>query len=616
MKVAAKTILTCTLMVSVSTVALGQVRVVAQVDTSKEIYVGQAFAYMIIIDGENKAGQSDLTPLAAYNPQSAGNRDVSQTSTTIINNKVSQKVTKRYVMSYLLTANKTGRVELPPVTVTLDGARYRTNPVTVNILQPGTTDKLDFEVELSDNKCYVGQPVVITVKFYVAATAEVGDFQFNIPVFTDDSFYIEDPEISDPQTKMFRLHTGMSVAVSQHRVTHKNQSFTVVSFRKILIPKRPGEIDLGTPSVTAALVVGQARPRSPFFDDFGFFGSRKQYKRFAVSAKALKLAVQPLPDEGKPLGFYGLVGRYTIDAVAKPTKVSVGDPITLTITVGGSPYLKPVQWPPLEQVTELTENFKFPSQKASPAVQDGFKVFTQTVRANNDKVERIPPIPLPYFDADKGEYVVAQTSPIELDVAPTKIVTIDDMQGTDASPANRQVEAIKEGLSANYEGPDALTNQAFSPLTALVSPGYLVIWSVPLVGLVVSALAKLVGRMDPAGIAQKRRRLARSKAVRELMAVVKAGPPQRQELLASAMKQYIGDRFDKVAGSLTGNDCYQVILDATTDTDLAAAYRDAIASCEASRYAPVKADMNANQIDEVINLIQNIEKRLKRSWND
>ena len=256
MKVAAKTILTCTLMVSVSTVALGQVRVVAQVDTSKEIYVGQAFAYMIIIDGENKAGQSDLTPLAAYNPQSAGNRDVSQTSTTIINNKVSQKVTKRYVMSYLLTANKTGRVELPPVTVTLDGARYRTNPVTVNILRPGTTDKLDFEVELSDNKCYVGQPVVITVKFYVAATAEVGDFQFNIPVFTDDSFYIEDPEISDPQTKMFRLHTGMSVAVSQHRVTHKNQSFTVVSFRKILIPKRPCEIDLGTPSVTAALVVG------------------------------------------------------------------------------------------------------------------------------------------------------------------------------------------------------------------------------------------------------------------------------------------------------------------------------------------------------------------------
>ena len=602
----------CVLTACVSTVALGQVRVVAQVDTSKDIYVGQAFAYMVIIDGENKPGQVDLTPLAAYNPQSAGNRDISQTSTTIINNKVTQEVTKRYVMSYSLTANKAGRLELPVVTVTLDGTQYRTNPVSVNILQPGTTDKLDFEVELSEQKCYVGQPVIITVKFYVAAGADVGDFQFNIPCFSSDSFYVEDPEISDPQARVFSLHSGLEVAVSQHRVVHRGEDFTVVSFSKVLIPKHPGEIDLGAPSVTAALAVGRVRPREPFFDDFGFFGSQKQYKRFAVSASVLKLSVLPLPEQGKPVGFYGLVGRYTIEAFAAPTKVSVGDPITLTIKVGGSRYLKPVQWPELEQVAELTENFKLPSQKASPTVQDGFKVFTQTVRANNDKVERIPPIPLPYFDADKGEYVVAETAPIKLEVAPTKVVTIADMQGTDAGPVNRQVEAIKKGLSANYEGPDVLTNQVFSPLAATVSPGYLVIWSVPLAGLLASALAKLTRRRDPARMAQRRRRLARSKAVKELKAVVATGPRQRQQLLASAMKQYIGDRFDKIAGSLTGDDCYRAITDATGDTRLAADYRDAIAACDASRYTPLNTDVNAKQIDEIMNLIQSIEKKLKK----
>ena len=83
-----------------------------------------------------------------------------------------------------------------------------------------------------------------------------------------------------------------------------------------------------------------------------------------VNSQPLKLTVLPLPEQGKPEGFYGLVGRYTIEASATPTQVSVGDPITLIIKIGGSRYLKPVQWPELEKVAELARNFKIPSQKA------------------------------------------------------------------------------------------------------------------------------------------------------------------------------------------------------------------------------------------------------------
>lgn len=607
MKRATYIALVCALTASASSGASGQVRIVAQVDTSRDIYVGESFAYMVIIDGDNKAGEVDLSPLAAYNPQSTGNQDVSQTSTTIINNKVSRSVTKRYVMGYSLTALEAGEIELPPVTVTLEGTRYKTNPVRLNIARPGTTDKLDFDVELSEQKCYVGQPVIMTVKFYVAATADVGDFQFNIPAFTDDSFYIEDPEISDPQARMFRLQTGIIVAVSQNRVTHKGQSFTLVSFSKVLIPKQAGEIDMGAASVTAALAVGRVRSRSPF-DDFGFFGSQKEYKRYAVTAKALKLNVLPLPNEGRPAGFYGLVGRYTIEASAAPTKVSVGDPITLTIKVGGSRYLKPVQWPTLEEVAELTRNFKLPSQKASPSVEEGLKTFVQTIRANNDKVDRIPPIPLSYFDADQGKYIVAQTAPIALEVAPTKILTNTDLEGIDAGQVNRQVEAIKEGLSANYEGPDALTNQRFSPLAAAVHPGYLTIWAVPLAGLIISSLSKILTRTSPEQVARRRRRLAKSKALKKLKAIAGADARQREELLVSAMKQYIGDRFDKVAGSLTADDCCEIVASATNDAQIAAKCKDTIAACEASRYSSTRADIDAGRIDEVAGLIRTIEK--------
>jgi len=574
------TIVVCALTALVPTVASGQVQVVAQVDTSKDIYVGQGFAYLIIIDGDNKPGQVDLAPLAQYDPQSASSRDISQTSTTIINNKVSRQVVKRYVMSYSLTANQPGQIQLPSVTVTLDGRHYQTNPVRVNILKPGTTDKLDFDVVLSEQKCYVGQPVIMTVKFYVSPSADVGEFQFNIPAFTSDSFLIEDPLVSDPQARLFRLNSGLSAAVSQSRGAHEGKDFILVSFSKVLIPKHPGRIDLGTPSVSAALAVGRVRSRDSFFDDFSFFGPQKEYKRFAVSAKPLTLTVLPLPQQGKPPGFYGLVGRYTVQASAAPTKVNVGDPITLTIKVGGGRYLKAVQWPALEQ-----------SQKASPTVQDGFKVFTQTIRANNDKVTQIPPIPLPLFDADKGKYIVAKSAPIKLEVAPTKILTNADLQGMDTTPANRQVEAIKKGLSANYEGPDALTNQTFSPLSAMAAPAYAVIWSVPLVGLIASIFFKVFTHTSPEKLTRMRRRRAKGKAIKQLKKIPALGPQERQEALVSAMKGYIGERFDKVAGSLTAEDCCDAIA-AASDTRLAEKYRDTIAGCEAQRYASLKIDLD------------------------
>jgi hypothetical protein len=394
-------------------------------------------------------------------------------------------------------------------------------------------------------------------------------------------------------------------------VQHKGKDFLLFSFNLVLIPKHSGQIDMGTSSVLAALAVGTSRSRDRIFDNFSFFGPQKKYKLFAANSKPLKLTVLPLPEQDKPEDFYGLVGRYTIDASATPTKVNVGDPITLTIKIGGSRYLKPVQWPELEQVTDLARNFKIPSQKASPTMQDGMKVFTQTIRANNDKINQIPSIPLTFFDVDKGAYAVAKTNPIPLDVAPTKILTNADLEGMEPAFVNRKVEAIKKGISANYEGPDVLTNQIFSPLAAVVSPGYLVIWLVPFLVLVTSSIVKLFTHTSPEKLAQKCRRQAAGKAIKQLKKATGLSPEEQQELIVSTMKTYIGERFEKVAGSLTADDCYQIINSATADSQIAGKYRDTIAQCETSRYASAQASIDSPQVSEVISLIHTIEKKSK-----
>lgn len=590
---------------AVPEMALAEIRVFAQIDSSTDIYVGQAFGYQITIDGGNKAGQVDLGPLAKYNPQSTGNRDVSQTSISFINGRATQSVTKRYIMNYSLTVGREGPIKLPPVTVTIDGASYQTNAVSMNILKPGTTDKLHLELTLSQQRCYIGQPVIMNVEWTISAPLR--NVSFNVPVFNSGDFYIEDvSESKKAWAQSEHVINGVPVLLREQRKTRNGIESAVISFTKVLIPKHLGKIEIAPASVSAETAVGRSRRRSTFF------GPQYEYKRFMTSSKPLTLTVLPLPEEGRPAGYYGLVGRYTISASAAPTKVNVGDPITLTIKIGGNKYLKSVQWPAIEDVPELAANFKIPSQRSSPAIEDGFKVFTQTIRANNDNVPAIPSIPLAFFDSDKGQYTTAKTRPIKLEVAPTKILTSADLEGADFTPVNREVEAIKKGLSANYEGLDVLKNMSFSPLAALVSPGYTVLWAVPLAGLILSLLIKLFTHTSPEKAAAKRRRQACGKAIRHLKKIASTDRKQQNEVLVSIMKRYIGERFDKTAGTLTADDCYEVIVTYTQDTQTAEKYRDIIVQCEAVRYASAETDIDSTQIKKVIGLVRNIEKKSKK----
>jgi len=615
MEYAKHIILVSAVMATLAVSASGQVQVSAQVDSGKDIYVGEGFTFYIVIQGSDNAGQIDLEPLRQYNPQSMGSRKHS--SLNIINGKRTQSVTT--IMTYTLTANQAGQIRLPSLTVTHEGKTYQTNPVAVNIIKPGTTDQLDLEVTLSQQQCYVGQPVIMTVKFYISAN--IGDFQFNIPAFSSDVFYIEEPDVTDPQAKLYRLNSGMTIIASQYRVVHNDRESILLSFSKVLIPKHSGKIALEPASVSADVAIGRTRSRDPFDS---FFGGQTQYRRFMVTSEPFELEVSPLPQQDKPAQFYGLVGQYTISSSATPTQVNVGDPITLTIKIGGGKYLKPIQWPELENVPALAANFKIPSQKASPTIDNDFKVFTQTIRANNDQVTEIPQIPLAYFDAEQGRYVTAKTEPIKLEVAPTKILTNADLEGSDFVPINREIEAIKKGLSANYEALETLDDMSFSPLAAMVSPGYAVIWAVPLLGLISSFFIKIFSYTSPEKIAARRRRQACGKALGQLKKLCVEGVPpsnrgleardkiQQSERLVSIMKQYIGEKFDKTAGSLTPDDCYDAIITATQDSQSADKYRAIISGFEAGRYAAMEIKIDPDKIRQVSELIRSIEKSCKQ----
>jgi hypothetical protein len=583
----------------IAAVALGAataaqaVQVTAQA-ASQSIYKGDALEFYILIDGADAEGQVDTSPWKDLSPAYGGGRNTSQNSVTIINGKRTDRSTKQFIMAYILTPKTVGEVTIPSVTVKVDGQEYQTNPVSVRVLESEKTDKMRLEVELSDDKCYVGQSVLLKVKWYLYS--ELADYRLTVPILQSEDFDIADAEAAEqPSGQQVQITaSGQAVLGTQSTLVSGGRTGALVSFVKLIIPRKAGEFVIEPVSAAANLVSGTTQ---------GIFGPQNTYKRFAASSEARKLTVLPLPTEGQPKEFYGLVGKYGITAEAKPTKVNVGEPITLTVKITGR-NLKQARSPELADVAGFTESFRLPKEQAAPKLAGDGKEFTQTIRATSEKVKEIPAIPLVYFDATKGQYVTIHSEPIALTVEKTNVLTTTDVEGTrDSGASGRAVEAAKAGISANYNGADALTDEGFTVWAAIAAPGYMAMWALPLAVLVISLGAKAARSTSPEKQARKRHRDAQSKAAGVLK---KVGKDARYEAVSTAMKQYIGDRFDRVAGSLTADDCRDVVISATGDQKVANQYKAIIERCEAGRYAGGAGELPSDK--EIIELIRKVER--------
>ncbi len=277
---------------SMAAVSPAAVRVYAKVETETAIYQGDQFLYSVVVEGGSPS-RIDISPLAAFNPQNTRHTSYNINGLTMIS------------QNYAITAGQAGVMHLPGVTVVVDGQTYTTNPVDVTISAPGKTDQMTLEFSLSQKQCYVGQPLVMTVKWVVLGRAEGGAFE--VPLFQSGEFYIED--VSEPvnaqSAQRISLH-GVPVTIVGGRQLIRGVEADSLSFRKVLIPKKAGHLRLEPITATANLAVGRERT-SDFFNPY-----RLRFQRVSVQSEAMELDVQPLPERGKPPQFYGLVGQYTI----------------------------------------------------------------------------------------------------------------------------------------------------------------------------------------------------------------------------------------------------------------------------------------------------------------
>ncbi|MGK5092156.1 BatD family protein [Deltaproteobacteria bacterium TL4] len=563
-----------------------------------EVFMGEPFVFQVQVEGHDAPDTPDVSGIQDFIVEYQGGRQNSSSSVTIINGQISRNEKRGYIFSYQLTPKRVGSLKIPAITVHAGAGNVSTQGVPIRASQPAETDDFKLRMQLSSTQAYVGQPIDLTFTWYIGKNVE--DYQFSLPILSDSRFQvIEANPVIDPQQQQRYLKIpapNLEIIAKQGQGTLANRQYSTVQFQISLIPNQPGNLSLPEATVAFTAVMGYQKSRRSgsamdnFFGDDFFFGNRQQsvQKKFVVPSNRLNLNVLPLPSQGQPPHFTGLVGSYRIVASAAPTEVRVGDPITLTLQITGPNYLGNVKLPPLHTHPELSRRFKIPKDMAAGTLAGGVITFTQTLRANAPEVSEIPSLELPYFDTDTGQYAIAKTQAIPLQVNSARIITAKDAEGVAAAESTKvELQTWTAGIAYNYEDLSVLKNQPKGG-ALWTEPLWLILLMIP-PGLYFTLLGLLlfIRHRDSETENRQIRRAYGTlfKAIKEATSLTQKNAKEGYAVILGAVRQYLGTKLNLASAALTYPDVRDKLLHRGVDDETLERVKRLFDECEAKRYA-------------------------------
>jgi len=338
-------------------------------------------------------------------------------------------VTSSVIYDYAILPMKAGTFKIPPQTIRLGSNALHTPALTLNVTDsPGrsSSSRSNREAQPENAKQLVFAELVVPKKVAFVGEMVPAEIRLGFDPHARPEL-IDGPEIAG------QGFTAQKLQQSQHNLeTINGKSYDVVTFKTAIAATRTGKFEIGPVKAKARVSVPrrQATPRSrsrspfdlfnlddpfsdPFFaDPLGRLAERREVE---MESEPATFEVKPLPKNAPP-NFSGGVGTFAMTTEAKPKRVQVGDPITVTSTVSGRGNFDRVNAPALEDDHGW---HKYPS--SSKFKQDdevgisGAKTF-ETVISPNEEKQALPPLVFSYFDPVKENYVTLRSDAMPITV--------------------------------------------------------------------------------------------------------------------------------------------------------------------------------------------------------
>ena len=389
--------------------------------------------------------------------------------TSIINGRMTQQTTMIY--SYRITPRRAGKIAIPPIAVRVDGRRLQTAATTILVTDSGveTTDLLFLDLVADRDTVYLGESINVDLEIWVRPYRD-GNVRMD-PEQMLSRIDLDGSQWGAFRDTIIRLQHGSPGFRWRYREavradsTGTDRAYYVFVVPLEFVPTTTGPLDVGDVDVVVSYPTQTGRSRDIFFSVFDRYQVTRA-RPIAASLDESEITVLAPPAEGQPEYFNGAVGNYQFTAKAGNTDVRVREPIELTLTITGDGVLDRVSPPPLNQVEELTRDFKVPTENIAGVVEQNSKRFTMKISAKHADVTEIPAIPFSFFQPQAQRYVTLWSDPIPLDVEASDQVSL--AQFAESANGNRTGQAklteTAVGIRANYgHMDDVLAQQAFDP---------------------------------------------------------------------------------------------------------------------------------------------------------
>lgn len=523
------------------------------------VELGDSLIYQLTIDGVSTADPPANIRASGAQIEYMGGHDESSRSIMTINGRTTERSVLRYIMQWKVTPERKGPGAVEGFAFDVAGQRVDVPRATFTVTEAKPNPNFTLTLESDAKSAYVGEPIRMRLVWLLgnmvrsaSFTGPDGGSEFDIAAVDPrgPQGRGRQPQPNEPYKNVPFLNGEAIITQSQAEMGGR----VVPKFTMDLVvtPRKAGTIEIGPFRVAIDEVVGQ---RSGTLID-SFFDDPRKLRRSVITSNALTLDVKPLPTEGKPADFGGLVGVFSVDAKAGNTEANVGDPVPLTVTISGPEPLEAIKAPNLELQSDFASEFKPAPEgwESSPsgAQVPGERTFTTTIRPKLASVTEIPAIRLPYFDTKTGKYAVATSKPIPLKVRAAREFTAADVSRTGGAAGFSLPTATASsltnapsGVGANSESADALQDQRVGLLASATSPGgMLLLLLPPIVFAGALVVAQRSRTMDPL-------RAKRRHAIREANRAIGSASNESEVLRAVqiGLAPFVGAQPEAVAAS-------------------------------------------------------------------
>ncbi|MBI5238839.1 MAG: protein BatD [Elusimicrobia bacterium] len=595
--------------------AAAQLSVSAQVNRTQVGLDDQVVLAVTVSGPQASLPDPQLPALSNFSVYSSGRSQ----NISFVNGRVSSSVTHTFV----LVPRAVGKGLIPPIAVSAQGASAQTEPIEIQVVPPagaaaaapagapgtaparprpapagaGAPDVM-VVAELDKPRAFVNEQVTLSVKFYAA-----------VPLMGN-------PEYVPPKLEGF---LGEDLPPLRHYDAEvKGRSYGVTEIKTALFPLQAGRLRIGSAVVRCHVQVDPSvDPFSPdFFERFFSQGITAPQAR-TVASQPLVLEVLPLPPQGRPAGFAGAVGRFSVSAAVDKDRAKVGDAVNLSVSVQGTGNLKAMgelalpalpSWRVFEPATSVNQ------QKQGDLVQGSKVIRTVLVpRVSGDLA--VPAIPFTYFDPARREYVQARSAPLSVSVAPGDPGPASSPgYGAPAAPAAPGLTRVNEDIAYLKSGTAAPAATRLLEAAAAAGP----VHALPFLFLGWAAGSAFYrGRLasDPQG-ARFRAALKRARS-RLHQAQRAADHRQAAGLMSEALVNFLADKLAEPAAGLTMRRVAELLqsrqpgIPGPTIERIRAVWGE----LDSRRFAPPSAGPGgegASVHDELAALFRDLEKELKR----